>query len=247
MVHEREGLPLSLEASDNILGVHAEANDLERDAAPDGVLLFGHVNGTASSFADLLEEFIATDFIAGLFHGREQMRAGGADWTGRFAKKGPDIGVAGEKGVHALTETVVTGAGLGEIGVAHGAGGQLESGREDLQLSLDGAFHGVPLVVIHTPMRNGRRKAIRQNHKSWGMTDISGVQRNLDRLLTTDSGINCTGRMTNEAHSRVGRGNPKWRTLDRPRSMVSLYGTMHKCFRTVVAEEGGLPRVLREA
>ena len=65
MVHHRQRLPLGLEAGDDLLGVHAELDDLERDAAAHRFLLFGHIDDAAAAFADLLEQFVAADAVAG--------------------------------------------------------------------------------------------------------------------------------------------------------------------------------------
>jgi hypothetical protein len=42
-------------------GVHAELDNLERDAAGDRLGLFGHVNGSEAAFADDLKEFVAAN------------------------------------------------------------------------------------------------------------------------------------------------------------------------------------------
>ena len=55
MIHHRQRLPLGLEAGDDALRVHAQLDDLERDAAPDGFLLLGHVNHAAATLADHLK------------------------------------------------------------------------------------------------------------------------------------------------------------------------------------------------
>ena len=66
MVHQGQGLALSLEASDDTLGVHAQLDDLEGDAASDRFLLLGHIDHTAPAFADLLKELIAANPVARL-------------------------------------------------------------------------------------------------------------------------------------------------------------------------------------
>src|SRR5439155_12147588 len=58
MVHERQRLPLRVESRDDLLGVHAQLDDLERDATPHRLFLFRDIHDTASAFADLLEEFV---------------------------------------------------------------------------------------------------------------------------------------------------------------------------------------------
>src|SRR5205809_1605330 len=67
MVHQRQGLPLSFEAGDDLFGVHAQLDDLERDSAADGLGLLGHIDHPAAAFADLLKEFVATNAVAGFF------------------------------------------------------------------------------------------------------------------------------------------------------------------------------------
>ena len=67
MVHQRQRLPLGFEAGDDLLGVHAQLDDLERDAAAHRFLLLGHVDDAAAAFADLLEQFVAANPVAGLF------------------------------------------------------------------------------------------------------------------------------------------------------------------------------------
>src|SRR6266487_3869468 len=65
MVHQRQGLPLSFEAGDDLFGVHAQLDHLERDSAADGLGLLGHIDRPAAAFADLLKEFVATNAVAG--------------------------------------------------------------------------------------------------------------------------------------------------------------------------------------
>ena len=48
------------------LGVHAQLDDLERHAAADRLLLFGHIDDAAAAFADLLQQFVAADSVARL-------------------------------------------------------------------------------------------------------------------------------------------------------------------------------------
>ncbi len=56
MVHHGQGLPLGLEAGDDLAAVHARLDDLERDLAADGLFLLGHVDGAHAALADLLKE-----------------------------------------------------------------------------------------------------------------------------------------------------------------------------------------------
>ena len=59
MVHQGQGLPLGLEAGDDLLGVHARLDDLQRDLAADRLLLLGHIDDAKAAFADLLAELVA--------------------------------------------------------------------------------------------------------------------------------------------------------------------------------------------
>ena len=75
----RQRLALGFKAGDDLLGVHAQLDDLERHAAAHRFLLLGHVNHAAAAFADFLEQFVAADAIAGFFGGqRNYFGAGGA-------------------------------------------------------------------------------------------------------------------------------------------------------------------------
>src|SRR5579871_3952977 len=56
MIHHRQGPTLGFEAGDDLLGVHPGLDDLQGDAAADGVLLLGHVDRTEAAFADELKE-----------------------------------------------------------------------------------------------------------------------------------------------------------------------------------------------
>ena len=70
MIHHGQGLALGFEAGDDLGAVHAGLDDLQCDAAADGLLLLGHVDDAHAAFADLLEEFVAADHCAGGFGDR---------------------------------------------------------------------------------------------------------------------------------------------------------------------------------
>ena len=67
MVHHRECLPLGVKAGDDLFGVHAELDDLERNAAAHWFFLFGDIYNTATTLADLLEKFVAANPVARFF------------------------------------------------------------------------------------------------------------------------------------------------------------------------------------
>ena len=74
VIHQGQGLPLRLEAGDDALGVHPQLDDLERDAPVNRFLLLGHINHAAAPFANLLEEFVAANAVAG-FLGENRRQA----------------------------------------------------------------------------------------------------------------------------------------------------------------------------
>ena len=63
MVHHRQRLPLGLEPRDDLPAVHAQLDDLERDAAFDRLALFGHPDFAEAAFADLLQQLVAADHL----------------------------------------------------------------------------------------------------------------------------------------------------------------------------------------
>jgi hypothetical protein len=62
---EGEGLALGLEAGDDLFDVHAGLEDFQCDLAADGMLLLGHIDRAKAALADLLEELVGSDFVAG--------------------------------------------------------------------------------------------------------------------------------------------------------------------------------------
>ena len=88
MVHHRQRLALLLEAGDDLPGVHAQLDDLERDAARHRLALLGEEDEAEAALADLLEQRVAADHCAGPFGGggepphRQHPRFGGGDPRG---------------------------------------------------------------------------------------------------------------------------------------------------------------------
>ena len=65
MVHHRQGLPLGLEAGDDLPRVHARLDDLQRDGPLDRLGLLGHEHDAHAAFADLLQQLVRADDRAG--------------------------------------------------------------------------------------------------------------------------------------------------------------------------------------
>ena len=61
MIHHRQRLPLSLEPGDDHFGVHAQLDDLERDAAADRLGLLGDIDHAVPAFTDLLQKFVRAE------------------------------------------------------------------------------------------------------------------------------------------------------------------------------------------
>jgi len=70
VVHHRQRLALGLEPRDDLGAVHPGLDDLERDLAPDGVLLLGHVDNAHAPFADRLQQPVGADPRARPFRDR---------------------------------------------------------------------------------------------------------------------------------------------------------------------------------
>ena len=63
MVHQRQGLPLGLEAGDDLLGVHAQLDDLEGDLRRDRLGLLGQADLAHAAFAELLQQAVGADLL----------------------------------------------------------------------------------------------------------------------------------------------------------------------------------------
>jgi hypothetical protein len=93
MVHQRQRLPLGLEAGDDLPAVHAGLDDLQGDLAADGLFLLGHVDDAHAALADLLEQLVRADAVAGAF--REAGRIGRIDPPARGHIAGGTFGSGG--------------------------------------------------------------------------------------------------------------------------------------------------------
>ena len=71
MVHHRQGLPLGLEAGQNLPRVHARLDDLQRHPPADRLFLVGKIDSSKTAFAQHAEQFVRADCRAKPFiHGR---------------------------------------------------------------------------------------------------------------------------------------------------------------------------------
>ena len=65
VVHQRQGLAFGLEAGDDLAGVHARLDDLQRHPAADRVRLLGHEDDAHAPLADRLQQLVGADDRAG--------------------------------------------------------------------------------------------------------------------------------------------------------------------------------------
>jgi hypothetical protein len=70
MIHQRQRLPLGLEAGDHLPRVHSGLDELERDQPLDRLLLLGHPDRAHAPFADVLQQLVRADLCAGFFRNR---------------------------------------------------------------------------------------------------------------------------------------------------------------------------------
>src|ERR1051325_5088549 len=128
MVHQGQGLAFSFKAGDNLPCVHASFDDLESNLTADGLLLFSKVNDAAAAFANLAEELVTSDHIAGLFEEGQVELAGSGE-----AVEG--IGAAvmrGEERSDFLAQEGVGAASGLEISLALGFSAEIEGGIEEI-------------------------------------------------------------------------------------------------------------------
>src|SRR6267378_5245656 len=107
MVHQRKRLPLGFEARDNAFGVHTQLDDFQGHPPPHWLLLFRHVNHTASTLADLFEQFVAPDAITQLFMGNRNSDLR-ADLLRRLLQKIADASMGLKQRFYALAKRCVT-------------------------------------------------------------------------------------------------------------------------------------------
>ncbi len=109
MIHHRQCLPLGFKPGNHLAAVHARLDDLERNAAADGPLLFRHVDHAHAPFADLLQQLVGPDLRAWLFGHRLGMTTfkGGS----RRCKEAARVAMRSEKALDPLTQIRILAAG----------------------------------------------------------------------------------------------------------------------------------------
>ncbi len=98
-------------------GVHPQLDDFEGNPPADGFLLFGHIDHPAAAFADLLQEFVVADLVAGLFGewcGKDD--GGMLWWSNRVFKKRAGLVVGQQEFLDFRAQPVVAATGAVQIG-----------------------------------------------------------------------------------------------------------------------------------
>jgi len=66
VIHHRQRLALRFEAGHDFPRIHADLDYFESDAAFDGLFLFGHIDHAEPALAQLLQQLVTANAIAGL-------------------------------------------------------------------------------------------------------------------------------------------------------------------------------------
>ena len=109
MVHHGQRLPLGLEPRDDLLGVHAQLDDLERHAPAHRFSLLRHIHHAATTFAHALQQLVAPQSLAHGFVGRigEVQFDGGFDGARCRGQRVLRLFVGSKQGFEALAEGAV--------------------------------------------------------------------------------------------------------------------------------------------
>ena len=132
MLHERQGLPLSLKSGDDLPRIHAGLDHFERNPAANGLSLFSHEDDAHSPLTDLLQQLVrAYDRAGALFDSRRLRR------TGRRLQEGTKLRLRFQKGPKVLFLARL-GARFVQKGFALVDIGNRQGGDEDIAF-----LHGV--------------------------------------------------------------------------------------------------------
>ena len=94
VIHHRQRLALLLEAGDDLAGVHAELDDLERHAPLDRRALLGHVDRAEAALAEELQDPVRSDLRAEAVGRRQVDGLGGVEARRRVAGGRGPTGIA---------------------------------------------------------------------------------------------------------------------------------------------------------
>jgi len=151
MVHQCQRLSFRFEPGDDFLGIHAQFDDLERDAATHGFLLFGHVNNPTTAFADLLQQFVAANHGAGHFLNRGHNDGGTQSFRRRFFHEGAFLKI-GQQGFHSRPSRRVPAAGPVQKGGAFRRGNLVQRLKKNLFIGAVLKFWFAHIMSCHLVM-----------------------------------------------------------------------------------------------
>ena len=155
MVHHRQRLPLGLEPGDDLLGVHAQLDDFQRDAPPHRLGLLGDIDHAAAAFADAFQQLVAPERLAhGFVRGvREVDLEGGTGCVRLCGQQGVGLVVSHEQGFETSPQGWIPDArAVEECGTLSGRVG--ERGIKQAFLALLIWAHGsfrVADLPLHAP------------------------------------------------------------------------------------------------
>lgn len=106
MIHQRQRLALGLEPGDDLLGVHAQLDDLQRHAPTHRLGLLRHVHHATATFTDFLQQLVAADGLAHGFVGSigEVELEDGPNGFGLGGQQRLRLLVRGQQGVEPLAQ-----------------------------------------------------------------------------------------------------------------------------------------------
>ena len=122
MIHQRQRLPLLLEARDHVPRVHPQLDDLQRHPPLDGCLLLGHPHAAEATLADLFAQLVRPDVLARLLRkirighttaGNPEQPPGGRvpDWFGDFRQRWVWFHDGSDEGAWRLAADALSGQG----------------------------------------------------------------------------------------------------------------------------------------
>ena len=161
MVHEGQRLPLRIKSGDDLLGIHPQLDDLQGHAAADRSLLVGHIHDAAATLADLLEEFVMANHVAGLLGGSDVE----ANSAGRFparvwlVQESSGLFVRPQERFDALAQPRVLAARAFYIGGAL-LGRPLPGGLKDSLFALSRLVHSTGVLSLSLPHTAKFREAM---------------------------------------------------------------------------------------
>ena len=141
-----------------LLGVHAQLDDLERHPPANRFLLLGHINHAAAAFADLLEQFVAADAVAGFLAGNGCIPDGSTRAGCRVFEEGAGFFAGLKEFLDALAQCGIAGARLVKISGAL-PGRQPPDIAEDGQFAVGRICHVQADFTLCSSMRKSRAKS----------------------------------------------------------------------------------------